>query len=140
MSIGKIEVTGLRDFQKQLRAMDAGLPRQIRLVLNEAADIIVDWDMAHMPKRSGRARASVKSRSTQRQAQVAIGGNRAPYVPWLDFGGQGKRPARPPKRPFIKDGRYTYQGLKMRRNDILEVMQRGLVALATGAGAEVSDG
>jgi hypothetical protein len=36
MSTPKITITGLREFQKALRAADANLPKQMRLVLNEA--------------------------------------------------------------------------------------------------------
>lgn len=135
-----IRIDGLREFQKALRGMDAGLPKQLRVVLNEAGELIVDYDKKHMPRRTGRAIASVKARSSQRLAQVAIGGNKAAYVPWLDFGGEGKRKGRPPMRPFIKDGRYTYQGLKVHRQDITDLMQAGLANLAREAGLEMSDG
>jgi hypothetical protein len=136
--IAKISISGLREFQAGLRKMDAGLPRQLRLVLNEASGIIVDYDRAHMPRKTGRAIGSVKARSSQRLAQVAIGGNKAPYTPWLDFGGQGKHAGRPAPRPFIKDGRYTYQGLKVHRQDITDIMAAGIVDLARQAGIEAT--
>ncbi|SCL43790.1 hypothetical protein GA0070604_0005 [Micromonospora eburnea] len=41
--VAKIHVSGLREFQAQLRAMDAGLPRQLRLALNAAAEEIIDY-------------------------------------------------------------------------------------------------
>lgn len=136
----KITVEGLREFQAALRSMDSALPRQLRLVLNEAGQLIVDYNKAHMPRKSGRAVGSVKARSTQRLAQVAIGGSKAAYAPWLDFGGEGRVKGRPPRRPFIKEGRYTYVGLRVRRDDITRVMAEGLAALARGAGLEVIDG
>lgn len=134
----RIEVKGLREFQAALRQMDAGLPKQIRLVLNASGQLLVDYDQAHMPRKSGRAVASVKMRSSQREARVAIGGNKAPYVPWLDFGGKGKVHGRPPRRPYMSDGRYTYQGLKVHKQDITELMSRGLTELAQSAGVEVT--
>lgn len=138
MSTPKIQITGLREFQKALRTMDAGLPKQLRLVLNAAGKLIVDYDQAHMPNRSGRARASVKARSSQRAARVAIGGNKAPYVPWLDFGGQGRRKGRPAARPFLKSGRYTYVGLKIHHDDITQIMSEGLTELARTGGLDVT--
>jgi hypothetical protein len=135
-----IKVTGIREFQRALRAMNTDLPKQVRIVLNEAGQIIVDYDQRNMPRRSGRAIASVKARSSQRQARVVIGGSRAPYVAWLDFGGEGRRKGRPAARPFIKEGRYTYKGLRVRRDDITEVMARGLAELAKSAGLEVTGG
>lgn len=139
MTTGKIEVTGLREFQRALKQMDIGLPKRIRLVLNEAGQIIVDYDKAHMPRVSGRAVGSVKLRSTQRLAQLAIGGSKAAYAPWLDFGGEGRVKGRPGKRPFIKEGRYTYVGLRVHRQEITDIMTAGLTALAAEAGLESTE-
>jgi hypothetical protein len=134
----KITTTGLKEFQKALREVDAGLPKMLRLIFNEAGQLIVDYDQAHMPSRSGRARASVKARSTQRAGQVSVGGNRAPYVPWLDFGGEGRRKGRPAARAFLREGRYTYRGLRLHGNDITAIMEKGLTDLARSAGLTVS--
>lgn len=134
----RITTSGIKEFQKALRQMDADLPKTLRLIFNEAGQLIVDYDQAHMPSRSGRARGSVKARSTQRSGQVSIGGNRAAYVPWLDFGGEGRRKGRPAARPFIRQGRYTYVGLKIHHEDITTIMARGLTDLARAAGLEVS--
>jgi hypothetical protein len=134
----KIQITGLREFQKALRGMDNGLPKQLRLVLNEAAQIIVTYDQHTMPRRTGRAIASVKARSSQREARVAVGGSRAPYVPWLDFGGEGRRKGRPGRRPFISEGRYTYKGLRVHHDDITDIMSAGLTELAKSSGLDMS--
>jgi hypothetical protein len=133
-----IKIEGLREFQAALRQMDSDLPKQLRLTLNEAGGIIVDYVQAHIEVKSGRARASIKARSSQRTGQVAIGGNRAPYAPWLDFGGEGRIKGRPAKRPFIKEGRYVYRGLRLKSEDIVAVMARGLTELAAGAGLDVT--
>jgi phage gpG-like protein len=134
----KIEVTGLKEFQASLRAMDSALPRRLRLVLNDATELVLAWARPRMPRKSGRAVASLKARSSQRESRVALGGTKAPYAPWLDFGGQGRVHGRPPKRPFIKDGRYLYQGLKARRLDVTKAMADGVAELAREAGLEVT--
>jgi hypothetical protein len=136
--VAKIEVQGLREFQRALKAMDAGLPKQLRTALNEASGLVVDYASAHFPKRTGAAAASLKARSSQREARVALGGRRAAYAPWLDFGGEGKRKGRPPARPFIREGRYVYKGLEVKRPEITEVLSRALTDLARGAGLEVT--
>jgi hypothetical protein len=133
----KITITGLREFQRQLKTMGAGLPKQMRIVLNDASGVVIEWVRPRMPSKSGRARASLKARSSQRESRVAIGGNRAAWVPWLDFGGEGKRAGRPPARPFIRDGRYLYQGLKVKRQEVTEIMAAGLTQLARSAGLDV---
>lgn len=134
---GRIEITGLREFQKAVREVDAGMPKLIRLVLNEAGGLIVTYAQNHIAVKSGRAKASIKARSTQRLAQVAIGGNRAAYTPWWDFGGEGRIKGRPAKRTFIKEGRLVYKGLRIHHEDITEVMERGLAELAQTAGLEI---
>lgn len=136
--VDRIQVTGLRDFQKQLKAMDAGLPKQLRLALNEASKVVIDYAGARMPTRSGKARASLKARSSQRAARVALGGNRAPYAPWLDFGGEGRVKGRPAARPFIKSGRYVYPALDIKRDEVTGIMSNALTQLAKDAGLEVS--
>lgn len=136
--VAKIEVTGLRDFQRQLKAMDAGLPKQLRLALNEAAKVVIDYAQPRIPSRTGRAAASLKARSSQRQARIGVGGNRAPYYPWLDFGGEGRVKGRPAARPFIKSGRYVYKGLEVKRDRVTEIMSAALTQLAKDAGLEVS--
>lgn len=134
----KITIGGLREFQKALRTMDAGLPKQMRVVLNDASGVVIDYARPRIPSRTGRARASLKARSSQRESRVALGGARAAWVPWLDFGGEGKRKGRPPARPFIRDGRYLYQGLKVKRQDVTDIMTAGLAQLAKDAGLEVT--
>lgn len=134
----RITVTGLREFQRALKDLDAGLPKMMRIVLNDASGVVIDWARPRMPSRSGRARASLKARSSQRESRVAIGGNRAAWVPWLDFGGEGRRPGRPAARPFLRDGRYLYQALKVRRAEVTEIMSAGLTELAKDAGLDVT--
>lgn len=132
-----IKIDGLREFQAALRRADAALPKQMRLALNEASDVVIDYATSHMPSKTGRARASLKARSSQREARVAMGGRKAPYAPWLDFGGQGKRKGRPASRPFLKDGRYVYKGLAVKRDKVQEILQAGLMRLAHDAGLDV---
>ncbi len=138
MSENAIRVEGLREFQRALRSMDNDLPKQIRVILNDATGIVVAYAQPRIPRKTGRAAASVKARSSQREARVAVGGNRAPYYPWLDFGGQGRVAGRPAPRPFIREGRYLYPALTVKRQEVTDVMSRGIAALAERAGLEVT--
>jgi hypothetical protein len=134
----RIQITGLREFQRALRDMDAGLPTLIRTVLNEATEIVIDYAAPRIPRRTGHAAASLLARSSQREARVALGGRRAPYAGWLDFGGGGRRPGRPPHRPYIAGGRYIWRGYETNRERIVDVMSAGLAQLAHDAGLEVT--
>lgn len=137
--VAKIEITGLREFQRSLRAMDATLPKQLRLALNEASDEVIDYAAPRFPRKSGRAAASLKARSSQREARVGLGGRRAAYAPWLVYGGQGRIKGRPAPREFIKEGRDfgPYAALDHRRDRIQQILSNALTRLATGAGLEV---
>jgi hypothetical protein len=134
----QIQVTGLREFQRALKSMDTDLPKQIRVALNGAAELVIKYAEPRIPTKTGRGRASLKARSSQREARIAMGGKRAVYMPWLDFGGQGKRKGRPSARPFIKEGRYIYPGLAANRDEITATMTDALAELARGAGLEMS--
>lgn len=137
MSGPPIKIDGLAEFQKALRQMDADLPKQLRLILNQASDIVIDWAVPKIPRKTGRAAGSVKARSSQRESRVAMGGRRAPYMPWLDFGGKAG-PGKTIERPFLSKGRYLYAGLYANAEDVQKVMERGLAELAASAGLEVS--
>lgn len=136
MSEQTIAVAGLRDVVRGLRGIDAQAPKQLRLVFNDAAELIVFYVRQRIEVRSGRARASVKARSTRTAARVAIGGPKAPHTPWLDFGGS-VGPGGAVKRPFLREGRYVYPGLAHHRDDIIDLMQSGLVRVVRDAGLDV---
>lgn len=135
--LAKIEVKGLHEFQRALAQMETDLPKELRAALGEAGAVIVDYASGHMPRKSGNAIASIKARSTQGAVKISLGGRRAPYAPWLDFGGEGKRKGRPAARPFIRQGRYVYKGLAVKEPQIMEIMTTALTRLAQHAGLEV---
>lgn len=137
MAFARIQITGLRELQRALKEMDANLPRKIRVALNKASELVISWAQPRVPKKTGKARASLKTRSSQRAARIAAGGTRAPWFPWLDFGGEvGRNKAT--KREFIKVGRYIYKAAELKRDETTEVMAKALTELATEAGFEVT--
>lgn len=131
-----IAVAGLKEFGKSLRKLDSDLPKGIRIALNDAVTLVIDYARPRVPKRTGRAAASLKAKSTRTKARLSMGGRRAPYMPWLDFGGK-TGPKRSVVRPFLKEGRYVYKGLAERRDEITEVMERSILDIARQAGLEV---
>ncbi|HEX6579219.1 MAG TPA: HK97 gp10 family phage protein [Jiangellaceae bacterium] len=135
--VDRIKVEGLAEFNRSLRKMDKELPKKLRLALNDAGDIVVDFAQSRVPKRSGRAQRSIKARSTRTLVRVAAGGPRAPYYPWLDFGGT-VGPKGSVKRPFFKEGRYLYKALVVRHDAINRRLESALISLARDAGLEVT--
>lgn len=133
-----IKIDGLAKFSRDLRKLDSELPKALRIALNEAADLVATGAKARVPKRTGKAASTIKPASTRTAVRVKAGGKRAPYYPWLDFGGRvGKR--RSVKRPFIKEGRYLYAVYFDLRDSgrIQQVLTRALLDVARQSGVEV---
>lgn len=133
----KIEIGGLAALSRGLRRVDTEAPKRLRLGLNAVADLAVGEIRPTIPSRSGAARRSLVARSTRTSARIAVGGKVAPYVPWLDFGGQGRRPGRPAPRRFLSDGRYVYPTLRRIRPRIIDELHEVLTAVVRDAGLEV---
>lgn len=131
-----IKIEGWKEFSRNLRRMNSDLPKMLRLVANEAADIVVDWARPQVPTDSGRAARTLKAKSTRAEARVQGGSKSAPYYPWLDFGGRvGRRGS--VQRPFIKEGRYIYAGLAANNDRVHQALLGGLLDVARASGIEV---
>lgn len=133
-----IKIQGLAEFNRSLRKLDKELPKALRLAHNKAAQIVVDYAQPRVPSRSGKARRSVKAKSTRTASRVSGGGKRVPYYPWLDFGGR-VGPRKSVRRPFIKEGRYLYPGLGANYDEIHQALLDALLQVAKEAGVEVTN-
>jgi hypothetical protein len=132
-----VQVHGLKEFNRRLRVMGGELPKAVRVAFNTAADIVVEDARPRIPEVSGDAKSSVRVASTRTSARVRGGGSKAPYYPWLDFGGNAGR-GRSLHRPFLPDGRYIYASFRMKRPEFLAAMVKGLKAIAHKAGLELT--
>lgn len=131
-----IRIDGLRETQRAFRDLGPGAAKALRLVLNDAADVVVDEAQRDVEVASGRARKSIRATSSQTTAKVTGGGARAPYYPWLDFGGK-VGPHKSVRRPFRKGGRYLYPGFTRRRAYIMSGLDLGLADAVDAAGLEM---
>lgn len=132
----RVSVGGLSRLSRGLKAIDGQAPKELRLALNEAAELLITKVRPKIPAVSGAARSSLKARSTRTSARIGVGGNRAPYFPWLDFGGQGRIKGRPAPRPFINGGRYVYPTLDQVRPEIEQALQDAISRVVSGVGLE----
>ena len=128
-----ISVRGLRELQAALKAGDGESQKQLRVVMNDAAEVVAGGARSLVPSRSGRARGSVRAASSQREARVFGGGARVPYYGWLDFGGRTGR-GRSVRRSFRKDGRYIYPTYERRRRWVYARLAKGLEELIRRTG------
>ncbi|HKX46589.1 MAG TPA: HK97 gp10 family phage protein [Planctomycetota bacterium] len=131
-----IRVEGLSEFARNLKSIDAELPKMLRVALNDVADLVVDDATPRIPRRSGRAARSVRARSTRTAVRIVGGGARVPYYPWLDFGGRVGRGGSI-RRPFLKDGRYIYDSYYRNKPRFAELLEAKLIDTARAAGVEV---
>jgi hypothetical protein len=138
VSESAIRIDGLAQFQRNLRKLDTDLPKAMRAALNQAAEVVAADARSRVPRRSGRAAASIRVASTQTAARIRAGSNRAPYYPWLDFGGRVGR-KKSVKRPFLKQGRYLYAAYfdKRQSGEFERVLTEALLDVARKAGVEV---
>lgn len=134
--IEPIKIDGWAQYSKDLRKISNDLPKMLREVANDGANIVLDWARPKVPSVSGKAARSLKAKSTRTEARVQGGSKQAPYYPWLDFGGRvGRRHS--VVRPFIKQGRYIYAGLAATNDDVHMALLGGLLRVAEAAGVEV---
>lgn len=121
-----------------MKAADSDLPKQLRLGLNKVADDVIDEAVKSVPSRTGRARRSLKAKSTRTLVRAAGGSSRVPYYPWLDFGGR-VGPNQSVVREFKRRGRYLYPAYdKLRDSGEFEKrLEQVIRDTASGAGIEV---
>jgi hypothetical protein len=132
-TIEPIRISGLAEFQKALRNAGDGLQKQLRLVFNDAADIVVPRARPRLPRRTGALQASLRASSGQRDARVTLGKAKTPYAGFIEFGGRVGR-NKSVRRPFIVGGRTIYPAVRSEEAQIAEAMAKGLNRLADEAG------
>lgn len=132
-----IRVDGLAEFNASLRKLGADLPKALRVALNRAADVVVGYAVPRIPRRTGKAAASLRPSSTRTAVRVTGGSSVAPYFPWLDFGGS-VGPRRSVHRTFLKEGRYLYRAYYDRHAEFEKALRTALVDVARQAGLEVT--
>jgi hypothetical protein len=104
----RVEIEGLALIQKKLRELDPALAKELKDVNLSVADLVADIARNRVPiGKTGNARASVKAKGEQRYAVIRAGGRKAPYYPWLDFGGR-RGQEKKQSRPYVDGGRFIY--------------------------------
>lgn len=138
-AIQPIRVDGLKEFQRALKDVDGESQKLLRVELNKIADVVVSGASRRVPRRTGRAAASYRAQSGQREAKIIGGSKKVSYVGWLEFGGRiGKDKS--VKRPFVQSGRYLWPTVAANRQSLEKALQAALIDLARRAGLEAHDG
>lgn len=136
MTLSKIEISGLKEFNKAVRLVDKNAPKMVKDALNGCSDFIIVKTRAKIPRRTGRAARSLTKKSTKMDVRISVGGKSAPYYPWLDFGGRTGRKKRT-VREFLREGRYLYPTLAENKAEFIRIAESSLQDVAKRAGLEL---
>jgi hypothetical protein len=161
----KMEMKGLSELLASMRKVAPETKREFTASLKAIGKMVQADTQADMPRRTGKARRSVKVKVVTRRGfegvQITEGGPVAPYSPWLDFGGSvgrgrrstarvtigggrvrvqrgGSRGSGSVVRPYIKDGRYLYPAYYRRYDDMVAATLNAVRDAALSAGLEVT--
>lgn len=139
VAVGAIRVEGLAQFSRALRQIDKDAPKQLRIIGNDAANLVANKAKPRVARLTGKAQRSIKASSTRTLSRVKGGGPRQPYYPWLEFGGRVGR-KRSVERRFIKSGRYIYPAYASNRSRVQQRLTVGMTRLAEQQGWSVNGG
>lgn len=132
-----VRVENLAQFRKALGAVDPALPKALRDKLKPIGENIATRARSTMPRRTGRAAASVRSGVSGNRAYVQIGKAAVPYAAWLDFGGTLKPSGRRHNtqvRPKVKGGRYLFPAIAAMRPETERAAAKAFDQAAREAG------
>jgi len=150
MSDERVNVRGIRELSAAFRKVDAEIGQELKDAFMAVAARVVAIAQQRMPHKSGAAMASVKPRASQKGAGIAFGGTKAPYMPWLDFGGSVGRGHKPGVawsgaigRDWLGkpggDGRYVYPAISEARDDTEAATYAAMEKACRSAGFDWSD-
>lgn len=146
-----LDARGIAELARAFRAMDADLPKRLRVEYRKVADHVVGVAQQRMPFVSGTAAKSLRPVAGQKYAGISFpaggpgsGGDKDGYYPWLDFGGTvgrgrvsaGGHMAASSSgnviRPVVKGGRYLYPAIAESRDEIEQGTGDAIEAAAHG--------
>lgn len=166
----KMELVGLKELLTALSKVAPESKKELSAGLKAVGKLVQGDTVAAMPRRKGKAKKSVKVKVVTRRGfegvEISEGGEAAPHVPWLDFGGTvgrgrrttarvtltgtgdgrvrvqrrtvGSKGTGSVKRPFLKDGRYLYPAYYDRYDEMVEATLEAVHRATVSAGLEVT--
>lgn len=84
-----LRVVGLREFTRELRALDRNLPRELGRIGKKAAEVVVDEAQGNARNLGGvhrKSAPSIKASGSQRKVVIRGGGARFPFFWGAEFG------------------------------------------------------
>lgn len=110
-----IKIEGLRELSAHLKKVSADLPKELKKVSKDAAEIVAAEARTIVPVRSGRLRNKIQAGATLKGADVRAMG--LPYAAVIHFGW---------KRHNIRPNPFLYKALDSRREEVIAKFEEGL--------------
>lgn len=145
----RVEVRGLKELSAAFQQLDDDTAQRLKASMLDISQGVVSVATALVVADvgSGKASSSIKAKASTRGASIAFGGTRAPYFPWLDFGGSVGRGhkvgvawsgaiIRDWKGRPAGDGRYVYVAIKEQGPTIRAKVGEAIEAAIASAGFE----
>lgn len=124
-----VRVEGLADFQRELRAVDTKLPRQLSQANKAAAEMVAGRARSRaqsLGSVAAKSAPSIKAAAEQRRSKITLGGPREPWALGAEFGGQG----RPTTQQFDphrgRQGYFLYPTIRDTREEFIDVYARAI--------------
>lgn len=141
----RVTVTGLRDLNKALGALNADAADAMKAAMKQIAADVVSEVQSRVPTLTGAAKASYKPRGGVKGAGIAFGSARAPYVAFLEFGNTVRKGGKvglgdTVPRAFEKGGRYLYPAIEANMRDVEEKVGNALDAILSTYGYKTEEG
>lgn len=137
----KIRIKDIGRFTGALKQVNRNVGNELKGGFKKIAESVAEKTRSKVARKSGRAAGSITARGKQKGAAIAVGGQKAPYYPWLDFGGStgrghipGKAWSGAIKRPMVPSGRYLYPTIKQEGPTIRRETDKLLERVVKNAG------
>jgi hypothetical protein len=120
----RIEVEGLKEFQKELRAAkDKDTPKAIKAANKQSAEIVAKEAKTLVPKLSGKLGRSIRSTASARKGEVAAGRSNLPYAGPIHFGWAAHN---------IKPQPFIYDAADRRRDEVFATYEKQISQIVEG--------
>lgn len=110
-----IKIEGLSKLSKNLKQLDAQLPKELKSVSKDAAELVAEEGRTLAPVRTGRLRGAIRAGATAKGGDVRITG--LIYAKPIHFGW---------KRHHIQPNPFLYKALDKRRAEVIAKFEKGL--------------
>lgn len=127
-----VEIRGLRELDVAFGQMTRDLPGEMSKDFLAVTQKVAGIASGKVPRRSGRAAGSFRTKTTKGGATIEAGGG-IDYYPWLDFGGAVGR-NKSVVRPWVAKGRYLFPTMTDHELDLIKAADDAVERSAKSAG------